>query len=113
MGCTTSPTETVMPPRSDPAADTAAAEQPRRHSCIPDNPDKFLTRAELAAAFDEMGIPTPESTLATWAVRGGGPPMQNWGSRVRYQWGPALKWAKGRLSKPRSTTSEPIRFNNG
>jgi hypothetical protein len=73
---------------------------------IPNDPDRLLTRAELAAALTELGFPTSPATLATRATRGGGPPFQKYGARSLYRWGNGLEWAKSRLSGPISSTSE-------
>jgi len=73
---------------------------------IPDNPDARLTRNATAAALTAAGFPVKPATLATKAVRGGGPPFQKFGSRPLYKWADALQWAKSRLSAPMCTTSE-------
>lgn len=73
---------------------------------IPDDPKKRLRRKQTAEALTEAGYPTAEKTLATKAVRGGGPPYQLFGRIPLYTWGDALAWAEGRLSAPRTSTSE-------
>jgi hypothetical protein len=73
---------------------------------IPTCPDAFLTRENLSRALKEAGFPVESTTLATKATRGGGPPFQKFGSRVLYQWGDALMWARSLLSTPRHSTSE-------
>jgi len=73
---------------------------------IPDAVDALLTREATAAALTACGFPVKSKTLATKATRGGGPPFMSFGARVLYRWGDALAWAKGRLSEPRSSTSE-------
>ena len=70
------------------------------------NPDTLLRRAVTAAALTEAGFPTSKATLATKAVRGGGPPFQLYGRIPLYRWGDALAWAQGRMSAPRWTTSK-------
>jgi len=70
------------------------------------SPETLLRRAELAAALTEAGFPIATATLATMAVRGGGPPFQYFGRIPIYRWGAGLGWARGRLSKPVSSTSE-------
>ncbi len=65
-----------------------------------------LRRSALAEASTAHGLPIKEKTLATMASRGGGPPFQLWGRIPIYTWGPYLDWAEGRLSEPRSSTSE-------
>ena len=73
---------------------------------IPDNPDTLLRRRATAEALTAKGLPTAEKTLATKATRGGGPPYRLYGRIPLYRWGDALAWAEGRLSPPRSSTSE-------
>lgn len=68
--------------------------------------DTLLSRAEVSARLGEIGFPVPVATLATMATRGGGPAYQRFGRHVLYRWGTARAWAVGRLSSPRSNTSE-------
>jgi hypothetical protein len=70
-------------------------------SKIPTDPDIWLSRDDTAAALTELGLDTTRSTLATMAVRGGGPEFGTWGPSVRYRWGDVLAWAQQRLAKPR------------
>ena len=69
-------------------------------------PDTLLRRAETAAALTEAGFPTSKATLATKAVRGGGPPFHLYGRLPLYRWSDSLAWARDRMSAPRRTTSE-------
>jgi hypothetical protein len=78
----------------------------RPMSAIPDNDEALLTRQQFAAALSEAGYPVAASTLNTMATRGGGPPYQKFGPRPLYRWGPGIKWAKERLSRPARTTAE-------
>lgn len=71
-----------------------------------DDPDALLTRKATAVALKEKGYPVAAGTLATKAVRGGGPPYHRFGTRVLYRWGDALAWAQSRLSAPMRSTSE-------
>jgi hypothetical protein len=73
---------------------------------LPTNPDALLTREHTSEALREVGFPIENSTLATKATRGGGPPFHKFGARVLYRWGDALAWAQSRLSAPRRNTSE-------
>jgi hypothetical protein len=73
---------------------------------IPSNPEALLRRRQAAEALTAAGFPVAEKTLATKAVRGGGPTYRIFGRTVLYRWGDALQWAEGRLSPPRHTTSE-------
>jgi alkylation response protein AidB-like acyl-CoA dehydrogenase len=66
----------------------------------------LLSRALAAQALTESGFPVSAATLATKATRGGGPPYRLFGRRPLYRWGDALEWARGRLSRPVSNTSE-------
>jgi alkylation response protein AidB-like acyl-CoA dehydrogenase len=68
--------------------------------------DVLLTRADVASALTESGFPVSAATLATKAVRGGGPPYQLFGRKPLYRWGAALDWAHARLSRPVTNTSE-------
>jgi hypothetical protein len=72
---------------------------------LPD-PDALLTRRRNSAALTEAGFPTSESTLATKATRGGGPPYMKFGPKVLYRWGDSLAWAQARLTAPVCSTSE-------
>jgi hypothetical protein len=65
-----------------------------------------LDRKAVARALTEAGFPITETTLATKAVRGGGPPYSLWGRKPLYRWADALAWAESRLSKPVRSTSE-------
>lgn len=73
---------------------------------IPDNLDAMLTRDVTAAALTASGFPVSGATLATKATRGGGPTYRLFGRRPLYRWGDALDWARARLSKPATSTSE-------
>jgi hypothetical protein len=68
--------------------------------------DTFLSRIELSAEFEKLGIPCAPSTLSTKATRGGGPPFVKFWPYARYRWGTAYDWAMARLTAPRSSTSE-------
>jgi hypothetical protein len=72
---------------------------------IPTDPDVLLRRAATAEALTEVGYPTSTATLASMAVRGGGPIYQCYGRIPLYRWGNALAWAQNRMSAPRYTTS--------
>ena len=74
---------------------------------IPESPDALLTRSQAAASLAAAGFPVSHATLSTKATRGGGPPFQKFGPRPLYRWGDTLAWAKGRLSRPVHSTSEP------
>jgi hypothetical protein len=69
-------------------------------------PDTLLRRRATAEALTEAGYTTAETTLATKASRGGGPPYRLFGRVPLYRWGDALDWAQGKLSPPRRSTSE-------
>ena len=73
---------------------------------IPESQDTLLRRKATAEALTAAGYPVSEKTLATKAVRGGGPTYRVFGRTVLYRWGDALDWADGRLSAPRRSTSE-------
>jgi hypothetical protein len=73
---------------------------------IPETPDALLRRHEAAAALTAAGYPVARATLATRAVRGGGPPFRRFGRVPLYRWGDLLDWAQARLSAPMRSTSE-------
>jgi hypothetical protein len=73
---------------------------------IPSNPDALLTRTQAADALKESGYPVASTSLATRASRGGGPRYRKFGTRVLYKWEDLVAWAEGRLSEPRSSSSE-------
>ena len=65
---------------------------------IPPTPlNARLSRKEAAAALTAHGFRVAALTLATKAVRGGGPPYERFGKYTVYVWGPTLKWAQDRL----------------
>ena len=70
------------------------------------DPDALLRRRALAEALTCAGFPITESTLATKATRGGGPPFRRFGLIPLYRWADALGWAEGRLSPPVRSTAE-------
>jgi hypothetical protein len=76
------------------------------------DPEALLRRDATAQALTRAGFPTSSATLATKAVRGGGPPYQLYGRVPLYRWGAALAWAESRMSAPRRTTSEGACANN-
>jgi hypothetical protein len=76
-------------------------------------PDEVrLSRQEAAAVLTEAGLGTAPATLAKLACIGGGPPFESWGRYPRYPAGPLRDWALRRLSRPRSSTSEPKEAND-
>ena len=83
---------------------------------IPHDADVLLGRREGAAALTEAGYPTAPATLATKAVRGGGPIFRRYGPRVIYRWDDPLDWAQSRLSPRRlfvsaSGPTQPVEKN--
>jgi hypothetical protein len=70
------------------------------------NPEALLTLRQTAQALTEKGFPVAETTLATKACRGGGPPFQIFGRRPLYRWRQSVEWANARLSRPVNSTSE-------
>ena len=73
---------------------------------IPDDPEALLRRKAAAAALTASGYPTAPSTLASLATRGGGPKWRRYGRYPLYRWADALDWARSRLSRPVTSTSE-------
>lgn len=74
-----------------------------------DQTTPLLTREQVAAKLTEEGYPVRPSTLATKAVRGGGPPYRLFGNKPLYRWEEALAWAESKTSAPRRSTSEAHR----
>lgn len=70
------------------------------------DPDAQLTRRQTIKALDDRGFPIKESTLATMATRGGGPPFQKWGRWPLYRWETSHRWALDRLSPVLGSTAE-------
>lgn len=73
---------------------------------LPTDPDALLTRDAVAVALSAAGYPITSPTLATKVTRGGGPPYRKFGNRPLYRWADALEWARGRLSKTVTSSSE-------
>ena len=82
-------------------------------SAVPSDPDTLLRRGDAAAALTAAGYPVSPATLATKAVRGGGPAYVLFGRVPLYRWGDALEWARSRTSPPRRSTSEAVRTSAG
>jgi hypothetical protein len=72
---------------------------------MPESPDTLLTREQVALALTALGFQTKKSTLATKAVRGGGPVYRLFGKRPLYRWADAIEWAESKMSAPRRNTS--------
>ena len=70
------------------------------------SPDALMTRSQLSEKLLLIGIRHAPATLATKAVRGGGPPYRVFGSKPMYRWGDALLWATSRLSALCANTAE-------
>jgi hypothetical protein len=66
----------------------------------------LLTRKVTAETLSKAGFPISPKTLASMVTRGGGPPYRLFGARPLYRWGCALAWARGRLTEPRTHSSE-------
>jgi hypothetical protein len=73
---------------------------------IPDDPEARLRRDAAAAALTEAGYPIAKASLAWFATMGGGPVFQRFGRYPTYKWADLLSWARGRLSRPVTSTSE-------
>ena len=67
--------------------------------------EPLLTRDQAAATLTAAGFITSKDTLATKAVRGGGPPFVKFGRKPLYKRGDLMAWAESRLTAPRSNTS--------
>jgi hypothetical protein len=68
-------------------------------------PDALLSLKKLAETLAACGYPIAESTLASMASRGNGPPFSKFSRRAVYRWDDALDWARGRLTAPVHLTS--------
>jgi hypothetical protein len=75
-------------------------------TCIPADPDTYLSRKDAAKALTEAGFVTSPTTLATKASRGGGPPFRKFGPRPLYRWGATLEWAISRLGPEVTSSAE-------
>jgi hypothetical protein len=69
-------------------------------------PHRYLSRRESSAYLKERGIFIEAPTLAKYAVIGGGPEYQKFGTRVVYTPASLDAWIAGRLSAPRKSTSD-------
>lgn len=77
-------------------------------ACLPERYNRPNLRRKDASAFlrEMYGIELEPSTLAKYAVKGGGPEFHKVNRTVLYPV-PSLKaWATAKLGKPRTTTSE-------
>jgi hypothetical protein len=68
--------------------------------------DALLSRAETAVALTALGYRISAATLATKAVRGGGPPFMKFSRYATYRWADAGAWAKASCSRSVRSTSE-------
>ena len=73
---------------------------------IPTDLNTLLRRGPCAAALTEAGYPISPDTLATKAVRGGGPSFRLFGRFPLYRWGDSLEWAQSRLGPLVRSTAE-------
>jgi hypothetical protein len=70
-------------------------------------PRRWLRRKQASAHIEQTyNIPCAEPTLATMAVRGGGPPYSRVGNAALYAVDDLDEWALEKLSTPRRSTSE-------
>jgi hypothetical protein len=67
---------------------------------------RLLRRADAARVLSENGFPTAKSTLDSLATRGGGPAFQLYGRIPLYAEDDVLAWARARLSRKITSTSE-------
>jgi hypothetical protein len=71
------------------------------------NASDLLTRRQLAEGLTALGFKISATTLASIVTRrDDGPEYQLFNGRALYEWGPALEWARSRLSPPRRSTSQ-------
>jgi hypothetical protein len=67
---------------------------------------KRYPRKQAADFLTEAGFPIKASYLEKLATVGGGPVYELWGRQAIYTADNLLAWAEGRLSAPRSSTSD-------
>jgi hypothetical protein len=70
-----------------------------------DSPN-YLRRNQAAAYVSRHYFPASAKTLAKWAVIGGGPPYRKAGRIPIYEPADLDTWAKNKISRPVTTTSE-------
>jgi hypothetical protein len=75
-------------------------------SNVPEDENALMRRSATADGLTAAGFPIKTATLATLAVRGGGPPFRKFGRIPLYRWGDSLAWAHSRLSTLRVSTCE-------
>ena len=68
--------------------------------------DRYLSRVQAAKYCQERGLDTTEKSLATYAVRGGGPAYRKWGRKPVYLPRDLDRWIAERLGALRATTTE-------
>jgi hypothetical protein len=93
---------------------TLTAEQKARGSAFmlglraPRSPlPRYLRRAEVTAKLQAHGFPIGNSTLASLAAIGVGPPVRRFGRIPLYRWDETLTWAEGYLSKSVARQGRP------
>lgn len=71
------------------------------------DPDKLLTRPEVHAELEKLGIRYAKATLASAACKGRvpGPRYVLFGRRALYRWHDVLSWLKQRMGKPQTLAS--------
>ena len=65
-----------------------------------------LSRKQASEFLTERGFRTAVATLATMAVKGGGPRFSRFGRRVLYQPEDLIEWAKSKRTPSVRSTSE-------
>ena len=71
----------------------------------PMHPDTRLTRKAAAEALTKAGFPTTAASLATLAVRGGGPAYTLYNNRVLHRWADLIEWAEARQKPPKAAAA--------
>ena len=75
-------------------------------NAIASSPPRLGTRAAIIYLFEQHGIRVAQSTMKTWASRGGGPEFQKSGSHRLYPVERLDVWVKQRLTPVVASTSE-------
>jgi hypothetical protein len=66
---------------------------------------KFYGRAEVPGFCKQFGLPVAETSLSTFATRGGGPPYFIWNGKAVYEEGALRAWVQSRMQQPTSRTA--------
>ena len=75
-------------------------------------PEKYYRTPAASKFLDEaLGVPAAPRTLTKLRVTGGGPRFHRFGRNIVYSGADLLEWAKSRLSRKLSSTSDDDNSN--